>query len=106
MNRGDVYWVNFDPAVGSEIQKRRPAIIVSNELSNIYMQRVQVLPITSNINKVYPCETLVIIANNQGKALADQITTVDKSRLGNFICALSKVEIEHVNQIIKLQLSL
>ena len=106
MNRGDVYWVNFDPAVGSEIQKRRPAIIVSNELSNIYMQRVQVLPITSNINKVYPCETLVIIANNQGKALADQITTVDKSRLGDFICALSKVEIEQVNQIIKLQLSL
>ena len=54
MNRGDVYWVNFDPAIGSEITKKRPAVIISNNLSNMYSLRLQVIPITSKINKVYP----------------------------------------------------
>lgn len=106
MNRGDVYWVNFDPAVGSEIQKKRPAVIVSNNLNNMYMQRVQVLPVTSNISKVYPCETLVQVRGKQGKALADQITTVDKSRFGDLIGSLNASEIENITKIIKIQLDL
>lgn len=106
MNRGDVFWVNFDPAIGSEIQKKRPAVIVSNNQNNTYMNRVQVLPITSNVNRVYPCETLVMVADKQGKALADQITTVDKSRFGGFICSLSELELTNINKILKLQLEL
>lgn len=106
MNRGDVYWVNFDPAVGSEIQKKRPAVIVSNNLNNQYMPRVQVLPLTSNVNRVYPCEALVTLRKKQGKALADQITTVDKFRLGEFIGALNTAEMQSVNKIILLQLGL
>lgn len=106
MNRGDVYWVNFDPAVGSEIKKMRPAIIVSNNFNNNYMPRIQVIPLTSNITKVYPCETLVVIRGKQGKALADQITTVDKSRLGEYLGTLTAAEIANVNKIIRLQLEL
>lgn len=106
MNRGDVYWVNFDPAVGSEIQKKRPAVIVSNNLNNQYMSRVQVLPLTSNTTRVYPCEALVTVRNKQGKVLADQITTVDKIRLGEFIGALNIAEMQTVNKIIQLQLGL
>lgn len=106
MNRGDVYWVNFDPAVGSEIKKMRPAIIVSNNSNNKYMSRVQVIPLTSNVNKVYPCETIVLIHGKQGKALADQITTVDKSRLGEYMATLSRSELTNIDNIIRLQLEL
>jgi mRNA interferase MazF len=106
MNRGDVYWVNFDHAIGSEIQKKRPVVIVSNNLNNQYMSRIQVLPLTPNITRVYPCEALVTVRNKQGKVLADQITTVDKSRLGEFIGALNNAEMQIVNTIMKLQLDL
>lgn len=106
MNRGDVYWVNFAPSIGSEIRKKRPAVIISNNLNNLYMSRVQVMPITSNINQIYPSEALVLIQNRQGKAVADQITTVDKSRIANFICTLNEVEIHSINKIIKLQLGI
>lgn len=106
MNRGDIYWVNFDPAVGSEIQKKRPAVIVSNNLNNMYMQRVQVLPVTSNISRVYPCETLVQVRGKQGKVLADQITTVDKSRFGDFIGSVNAAEMDNISGIIKVQLDL
>lgn len=106
MNRGDIYWVNFDLAVGSEIQKRRPAVIVSNNLNNMYMQLVQVLPVTSNISKVYPCETLIQVRSKQGKVLADQITTVDKSRFGDFIGSVNSAEMDNISNIIKIQLNI
>lgn len=106
MNRGEVYWVNFDPAVGSEITKLRPAIIISNNSSNKHLSRVQVIPLTSNISRVYPCEALVFIKNNPAKAMADQMTTVDKSRIKNIIGVLNNQEIIKVNEIIKLQLAL
>lgn len=106
MNRGDVYWVNFDPAVDSEIQKKRPAVIVSNNLNNMYMQRVQVLPVTSNVSRVYPCEALVQIRGKQGKALADQITTVDKRCFGNFIGSVNASEMDNISGIMKTQLNL
>ena len=106
MNRGDVYWINFDPSVGSEIQKKRPAVIVSNNDSNKYISRVQVIPLTSNVNRVYPCEALVLIRGKQGKVMADQLTTVDKSRVGDFIGTLHTEDMKKITKIIKLQLAL
>ena len=50
MTRGSIWWVEFDPAVGSEIRKTRPAVIVSNDLANRYLSRVVVVPLTSNIS--------------------------------------------------------
>lgn len=104
--RGDVFWFKLDPIVGSEIKKTRPAVIVSNDVQNSMRVRYVVAPITSNVKKVYPFETLVQIKDSQCKVLLDQIRTVDDQRLGDFICRLTMKEIEGINQVMKLVLSL
>jgi mRNA interferase MazF len=81
VKRGEVWWAEFDPAVGSEIQKTRPAVIVSNNLANRYLSRVTLVPLTTKIHRLYPSEALVKIEGRLVKALADQITTADNSRL-------------------------
>ncbi|TXJ01438.1 MAG: type II toxin-antitoxin system PemK/MazF family toxin [Neisseriales bacterium] len=68
--------------------------------------RVQVLSITSNISRVYPCEALIQVRGKQGKVLADQITTVDKSRFGDFIGSVNAAEMDNISGIIKIQLDL
>lgn len=106
LKRGEVYWVDFNPSTGGEINKIRPAIIISNNSANTYANRVQVIPLTSNTEKVYPIETIVIIGKKKGKAMADQLTTVSKLRIKEKICTLTIDEIRNVEQIIKLQLGL
>ncbi len=79
--RGEVYWVAFDPAVGGEIQKTRPAVVISNDAANEFLNRVIVVPITSNIQKLYPGEARIQLNGEERKAMADQITTASKQRL-------------------------
>ncbi|MDJ0704269.1 MAG: type II toxin-antitoxin system PemK/MazF family toxin [Leptolyngbyaceae cyanobacterium MO_188.B28] len=106
MNRGEVWWINFDPAVGGEIRKRRPAIIVSNNAANRNLNRVQVVPMTSNVSRVYPNEALVMLQGRQGKAMADQLTTVSKQRMMNKVGELTQVELAAVELAIRVQLGL
>ncbi len=106
MIRGEVWWVNFDPSVGGEIQKQRPAIIVSNDAANQYLNRLQVVPMTSRIDRVYPSEAVVQVGRRQSKAMADQLTTVSKQRLTNQMGKLSGSDLAKVEHAIMIQLGL
>ena len=106
LKRGEVYWVRFDPAVGSEIQKTRPAVIVSNNQANKYLNRVQVIPITSQIDKLYPSEALVTVQGKRCKAAADQLRTVAKERLYEKIATLTSEEMRRIEQAIRVQLGM
>jgi mRNA interferase MazF len=106
MNRGDVWWVNFEPSLGGEIRKKRPAIIVSNNAANKFLNRVQVLPITGNTDRLFPSEAYVTVAGKKGKAMADQLATVSKQRLSKCIGSVSDDEMKMVVEAIRTQLDL
>jgi mRNA interferase MazF len=106
MKRGEVWWVEFDPSIGSKIRKTRPAVIVSNDAANRNLARVIVIPMTSSVSRVYPGETIVSIKGQQSKVMADQIMTADKTRLKSQIGTLSKAEMVAVDDVIRVQLAL
>ena len=106
MKRGEVWWVSFDPSVGGEITKKRPAVIVSNDAANKHLNRLQVVPLTSKVGKVYPSEARVTFRGRPGKAMADQLTTVSKLRLLGLGGTLSDREMQDVERAIRVQLAL
>ena len=106
MQRGEIWWVEFDPAVGSEIRKTRPAVIVSNDAANRNLARVVVVPVTSSTERQYPGEAIITINGQSSKAMADQIMAADKTRLKNRLATLSKVDMLAVEDAIKVHLAL
>jgi mRNA interferase MazF len=106
MLRGEVWWVEFDPAVGSEVRKTRPGVIVSNNSANRNLGRVVVVPLTSNTERIYPGEARVVVAGQSSKAMADQIITADKVRLKSRIDMLSKADLLAVELALRVQLAL
>jgi mRNA interferase MazF len=106
MLRGEVWWVEFDPAVGSEIRKTRPGVIVSNNAANRNLSRVIVVPLTSNTERLFPGEARVSVAGSASKAMSDQIMTADKVRLKSRLGELSKADMLAVEIAIRVQLAL
>jgi mRNA interferase MazF len=106
IKRGEVWWVSFDPAVGGEIRKTRPALIISNNAANAVLNRVVVVPLSSQTNKLYPGEAKVQVNGRESKAMADQITTASIERIRNRVGVISPHDLKAVEDAILVQLGI
>jgi mRNA interferase MazF len=104
--RGDIYWVNLDPTVGSEIRKTRPGVIISTNAANEVSGRIIVAPITSKVHKIFPFEVKLEIKGVVGKVLLDQIRALDKVRLGSKISTCNTETMKLIDEALKIALSL
>ena len=111
INRGGIYLAALDPVIGKELSKTRPVAVVSNDKNNAFSGTVTILPITSkNIRKMYPFEVLLRKGTGNlpknSKVKADQIRTLDKSRIVKFIGMLEYSHIAQVEEAMKVHLAL
>jgi len=106
MRRNEVWWVNFDPSSGGEIKKKRPAVIISNNASNKFLNQVQVVPLSGKTERLYPSESSVVFEGKECKAMADQLATVSKARLFRLAGVLSPEDMHKVEEAVKIQLAM
>ncbi len=104
--RGELYWVDLDPTVGSEITKKRPAVIISNDIGNMVSPRVIVAPITSKASKIFPFEVPISLKTLSGKILLDQLRSVDKIRLAGKIDSCDSNTMDLIAEALKITLAL
>ena len=110
MQKGDVFWADLNPTVGSEINKTRPVVIVSNNISNQHSETVTILPITSATAKVYPFEVFISAGiagiKNDSKIKANQIRTIDKQRIKQFLGSLPTATLKAIDKAMAVHLDL
>jgi len=110
IRRGEVFLVNFDPTVGAEAKKTRPAVVVSNDVNNAHSPIVSISPITSNVTRIYSFE--VEIPSGMGglrtrsKIMVNQTRAVDKTRLIRKLGHLPEGLMDSVNQALKLHFAI
>lgn len=115
MRRGEIRWVDLDPARGSESDKRRPGVIVSNDGANATANRlgrgvITVVPMTTNVDRVYPFQVLLGTEatglRRASKAQAEQVRSVAVERIGDRIGALTSEELAALDDALRLHLAL
>ena len=110
IKRGEIFLVNFDPTLGAEARKVRPALVVSNNINNTHSPIISISPITSNVTRIYSFEVEVPEGigglRTRSKVMINQTRAVDKLRLINKIGHLSVEIMEQVNQALKLHYDL
>jgi mRNA interferase MazF len=110
IKRGNIFFINLDPVIGSETGKIRPAVVVSNDINNKYSDTITVIPITSNTGKIYPFEVFLSsgTANleKDSKIKANQLRTVDKKRLVRKIGNLEANIIKQIEKAILIHLGI
>lgn len=106
--QGDIYLIDLGPVLGTEMAKRRPGIVISNDAANIAASRVSVIPVTSSgLEQVYPFEVLLPAAAGFGldrdsKAACDQVRTLDKRRLGRRLGNVDESTVEKIKGALRL----
>lgn len=115
MWRGEIRFVDLDPARGSEASKTRPAVIVSNDMANMTTERlgrgvVTVVPVTSNVERVHPFQVLLPAEETglpkDSKAQAEQVRSVAVGRIGRRCGNLTSAQIRDLDQALRLHLDL
>jgi mRNA interferase MazF len=98
--RFDVFLVNLDPTLGSEIRKTRPAAVVSPDDMNRHLRTVVVAPMTT-ARRPWPTRVAVDFAGKQGDVALDQIRTIDKVRLGRCLGRLADAEAGQILDVLR-----
>lgn len=115
MRRGEIRWVDLDPSRGSESDKRRPAVIVSNDGANAAAARlnrgvITVVPVTGNVTQVFPFQVLLPAGTagleRDSKVQAEQVRSVSVHRVSSAIGVLSTALLDQVDEALRLHLSL
>ena len=111
IKRGDICIASLDPVVGKEISKTRPVVIVSNDKNNTFSGTVTILPITSKrLKRIYPFEVLLPKGSGRlpkdSKVKADQIRTLDKSRIISILGKLDESAVKSIDRALKIHLAL
>ena len=101
IRRGEIYWVRLDPTFGKEVNKTRPCVVISNNRQNEYSPLVIVLPITSDLDKIYPFEVVFTLGQGQAKVLTDQVRSIDKRRLESRIEKVNEKVMDEISEKMK-----
>ena len=115
MRRGEIRWVDLDPVLGAESNKRRPAVIVSNDGANTTASRlgrgvITVVPVTSNTSRVYPFQVLLAAEEaglpRNSKAQAEQVRSIAIERIGARVGQLTAPQVAALDEALRLHLAL
>lgn len=100
--RGEIFWIELDPAFGAETQKKRPGLIVSNDIGNEFSKVVIIAPITSNVRNIYPFEVKISLNHRSAKIMLNQCRALDKSRILTKMGEVDLITMQAVTEAIKI----
>lgn len=106
IERGDMYYILCEKTEGSEQKGKRPAVVVSNDTGNAYAPIIEVVFLTTNTKRWLPTHVEIKSSSARSKALCEQVTTVDKKRVSDYVGKVTKREMEEIEKAIKISLAI